>query len=399
MATIKWLGGATAVAQVSTVTLNNDFNDSETALSITLTAEDGSTTQSVSITPSGTNETTIAAALQVACAASSQSLFQAITFTAASNVVTLTANTAGVPFYFASAVTGGAGTTTDATGTSNAGPNDWNTAANWSTNAVPTNSDSVVIADGDFDILYGLDQSSVSLANLSVNVGFTGNVGDIGNEYPLQINGNVANIRASGRFLWSGDLPVWIISQTARGSDAVVLKDTTGLAVYILGVNCIGEVRIQNGSGAPTVTMTECPRAQCTIEDGVSGGTLFLGSGTVVSESDINNVTIWGGTLTMNDSGIYGTLEQLGGVINANGSPDSGNNGGEWFGSQPKVYGGLLTFAANTQTAVTIESGMQVYGGTVNFRSGLQNITFDVNPTVWGGQVLTDQGLAFDPTP
>jgi len=232
-----------------------------------------------------------------------------------------------------------------------------------------------------------------------VNVGFTGNVGDIGNEYPLQINGNVANIRASGRFLWSGDLPVWIISQTARGSDAVVLKDTTGLAVYILGVNCIGEVRIQNGSGAPTVTMTECPRAQCTIEDGVSGGTLFLGSGTVVSESDINNVTIWGGTLTMNDSGIYGTLEQLGGVINANGSPDSGNNGGEWFGSQPKVYGGLLTFAANTQTAVTIESGMQVYGGTVNFRSGLQNITFDANPTVWGGQVLTDQGLAFDPTP
>lgn len=398
MANRRWLGGATAVAQVSTVTLNNDFNDSETALSITLTAEDGSTTQSVSITPSGTDESTIAAALQAACDASTQSLFQKVTFTVVSNVITLTAATAGVPFYFASAVTGGAGTTTDATGTANAGPNDWNTAANWSGGAVPVDSDNVYITQGSFSILYGLDQSAITVGNLSINEGFGGTVGDPANGYSLQINGTTANVRASRAVWWEGDIPSWFISKTASGSDAVVLKDTTGMTVYLLGSQCVGEVRFRTSTTLSTVYVVECPRATVTIDSGVTfASTLHLGAGTVVSESDINNANVWGGRLVADDCGIYGTLNLYGGFIAANGAPDSGNNGGKYFGSSPYIYGGTLSFAANEAAAVTIETAMLIHGGVVDLRSGLGNITFDANPIVYGGTLLTDQGQTVNP--
>jgi hypothetical protein len=55
MATKAWVGGATAVAQIETFTLNDDWDDSETALTMTMTAEDGST-QTESVTPSGVDE-------------------------------------------------------------------------------------------------------------------------------------------------------------------------------------------------------------------------------------------------------------------------------------------------------------------------------------------------------
>ncbi|QDT94158.1 hypothetical protein [Gimesia algae] len=45
------------------------------------------------------------------------------------------------------------------------GPNDWNTDGNWDTLEKPVNADSVLVPDGD-DILYGLDQSDLTLALL-----------------------------------------------------------------------------------------------------------------------------------------------------------------------------------------------------------------------------------------
>jgi len=53
------------------------------------------------------------------------------------------------------------------TTTANSGPNLWDVAANWNTNTVPVNSDNVFIVDGD-NILYGLDQSAVTLGRLEI---------------------------------------------------------------------------------------------------------------------------------------------------------------------------------------------------------------------------------------
>lgn len=400
MATVKWLGGATAVAQVSTVTLNNDFNDSETDVSLTLTAEDGTTTQSVSITPSGTDESTIAASLQSACAASNQSLFQRITFTVASNVVTLTAKVAGVPFYFESAVTGGAGTTTDATGTANAGPNDWNTAANWSTGSVPTGSDNVVITEGAFDILYGLDQSSVSLAQLAVNRPFTGTVGDPANGYYLRIDATDVGIRASNQVLLDGAVTTVVVSALPRGSDAFVLKESGTYSLYITGSDVLGEVRLAAGAGAGSIWMFDCPSARLKIDDGSDVGQLLMGAGTMETESDVATFDISGGRATFENCGVFTSFESRGGQVDCRGVPASGN-GGKW--PRLTIYSGSVSYANTTSATVTIAASngysALMYGGSLDLRSGLDNITFDGTLLTYGGRVLSEQGQAFDPTP
>jgi trimeric autotransporter adhesin len=51
--------------------------------------------------------------------------------------------------------------------TPNSGPSCWDVAANWSTGTVPVSSDNVFIVDGD-NILYGLDQSAVTLGRLEI---------------------------------------------------------------------------------------------------------------------------------------------------------------------------------------------------------------------------------------
>lgn len=51
--------------------------------------------------------------------------------------------------------------------TESSGPNDWNTAANWDTGTVPADGDTVIIPNGP-NILYGLDQSDLSLALLLI---------------------------------------------------------------------------------------------------------------------------------------------------------------------------------------------------------------------------------------
>ncbi|MEQ9069333.1 MAG: LamG-like jellyroll fold domain-containing protein, partial [Gimesia chilikensis] len=59
----------------------------------------------------------------------------------------------------------------------NSGPHNWDVPANWNTNTIPASSDTVYIADSDIDILYGLDQSEVMLAELHVEQTFTGDIG------------------------------------------------------------------------------------------------------------------------------------------------------------------------------------------------------------------------------
>lgn len=69
------------------------------------------------------------------------------------------------------------GVVSNSTTTENEGPNDWRTLANWSTYELPVNGDKVYIIDNAYSILYGLDQSSVTLAELHVEQTFTGYIG------------------------------------------------------------------------------------------------------------------------------------------------------------------------------------------------------------------------------
>ncbi|MCH7908195.1 MAG: hypothetical protein IIB38_01095 [Candidatus Hydrogenedentes bacterium] len=263
----------TPTAQVSTITLNNNFNDSETDITVTLTNEVGGT-QTESIDPSGTAESTIAAALRSALNSSIQSLFTAITWTVSTNVVTGTAKTSGVPFIVASAVTGGTGTRTDATSNANVGPNDWNTTSIWSEGSKPANDDVVVINSGSRDIKYGLNQSAVNLKGLRIGKQYRGIIGDKVNQYHLQVTvsntggGNTpfVSINTGGVSVWlNGTMPTVIIRGCSVDADAVQLKGD------------VDDLRLIGPDVKGTITCADSMTLDRVFVLGVGGARLILG--------------------------------------------------------------------------------------------------------------------------
>lgn len=77
----------------------------------------------------------------------------------------------------ASLTGGSAETLSVAEVTASAGPNHWDTAANWISSGVPANGDDVRFEIGSSDCLYGLAQSGVTLASLHVAMTYTGKIG------------------------------------------------------------------------------------------------------------------------------------------------------------------------------------------------------------------------------
>lgn len=173
MATKYWKGTATAVAQVSTATVT--AYDAATTYTITIGA--GNNTVAISA-PGTTDAAGTAAALRTAWNASTHPYCSGVTAGGSGAAVTLTADTAGVPFTVASSVAGGAGTfgAFSAT-TASAGPNDWSTAANWSDLAVPVNNDTVIFENNAVNVCWGLDQNAVDLTELRIEQSYTGKIG------------------------------------------------------------------------------------------------------------------------------------------------------------------------------------------------------------------------------
>jgi len=57
------------------------------------------------------------------------------------------------------------------------GPAYWNNASNWSTASVPVDDDTVILESSDCSVRYGLDQLSVTLAELVIRASFVGTIG------------------------------------------------------------------------------------------------------------------------------------------------------------------------------------------------------------------------------
>lgn len=193
MATRYWLGGALAVAQVNTFTFAGTWEANDI-----IRVRVGS--KSVNFTAGSTTISTVVSALVTAWNALSSTLypeFAEVTASASTNDFILTADTPGMPFTItlhalesdgstngdaqtiAGVNTATAGTAT----TANTGPNNWDESRNWSsadawaTSAVPVDADTVIVRNSSIDILYGIDQTAVSLAALTIEQSFTGKLG------------------------------------------------------------------------------------------------------------------------------------------------------------------------------------------------------------------------------
>lgn len=173
MATVIWQSGAPAVAQVDTITVSGDWATNDTA---TITCA----LKSITFTVAGT-QTAAAVVTGLVAAWNASTVPEHAEITAADgagDTITMTADTAGVPFTISvSENTAGTGALSNAATTASAGPDHWSTAANWDTGAVPVNTNDVFVDTTFGSIYYGLAQSGVTLASLKFVNCSTGTVG------------------------------------------------------------------------------------------------------------------------------------------------------------------------------------------------------------------------------
>ena len=178
MTTQIWRGDAVAVAQVETLTVGGTI-EADDVFVMTVNGK------SLAVVAGSTDADDVRDALVEAWNESEWPEFAEVTAEAGGGTgeLTLTADVPGRPFTVSVETTEDGGGTADdqtfgrVTTTASSGPKHWDAAGNWSSGSVPANGDDVVLENAEGSILYGLDQSAVTLDSLQVEQSFTGNIG------------------------------------------------------------------------------------------------------------------------------------------------------------------------------------------------------------------------------
>lgn len=416
MAFVVWEGGATAVAQVDTFTVGGTLESTD-EYTITLTAEDGSATQSVTVVGGSTDTTTVAETIHAAVAASTQSLFAAITWTQNAAVVTGTAQSAGVPFYAAATTTETGGGAADdqtfvrASSTANAGPNDLNTATNYKDNTLPTGGDTLSIgpdANGvSWAILYGLSQlSGVDLAALLVQKNYKGSsIGDTVNKYYLTIDvssGSDAylyiNAPQAGPMLFKGSSAGFdrtYVLGIGRGDNALQLDGVLG-SLRVKSPNVLGQITIAaTASGLSTVHQSNgCRDAKTIVKDfGNMSTQIICDAGEVECFAECPKIEADGTAVVRHygdpSSGDADTIKATGTALVYLNSESTSTN----IGTITVDGNARITTIENNSDGLIIDD-CQVHGGTWE-EVGMSNMQYSVGIDDYSGgtaKIITDSG-------
>ena len=410
MANQYWLGQAAAVAQVGTLTVGGT---PAAGLVYTVTINGKSVTYTAVL--ADTNAT-IATALQAALAAvTAIAEFTEVTWTVNSNVVTATAATAGVPFTVSVSVSAGTGTFVAATTTASAGPAHWDTAGNWSTGTVPVNGDNVYIRDSSADILYGLNQSAVTLALLDVDSTFSGKIGlpDLKSSFGgtvsyaeyrptyLAIGATAVNIgRGQGAGSSRIRLNTGAVQTTLRVYGTASPTTTGGVAFDWLGThvsNALVAARGSIGVAAKPGTTAVLASAkigsqgsavsdvQLLFGDGCTLTALVMTGGTVEVRNGVSTVVMTDGQLTISGTaGVSTSLEADGGLVNY----DTTGTLASYTGGTESVIDFSRIAVARTVTAASLNAKagwkdpgkvVTVGGSGILVRCGLEELgKFDI---------------------
>lgn len=419
--TIRWLGTAPVVTQLDTVTVGGTIEAGD-VFTLTATGLDG-TTFAVTISAADTSITNTVAAIVAAWNASTNSLVTPITGTDDDPDVLLTADTAGDAFVVVAVTTeAGGGAADDQTfvlvnTTGSEGPKHWDTAANWSTGAVPDGAHDVFVEDFSGDILFGLDQSGITpLTTLNIGKSFTGKIGSNGSagisaDY-LEILSAIVNIgqhfgpgnpTGSGRIKLDlgatattvtvdgtatpsdTNKPAVRLKMASTSSNLYVNKGNVGLAfesgeTATVGVVAVGYISNLSGD------------SDMFLGDGVTFGgsnSLTITGGDTVLRTAVTTVTVNGGTLTKSNSGAITTLNASGGTVTTWGSGTIGtvNASGATINSNATgtiaaltITGGSADFtkspAPRTVTTLKLDAG-----GRLKYDPSVITITNKVDST------------------
>lgn len=364
MATRTWVGGAPTQAMVSVGVIT--AYDVTTTYTITVTAENGATLAISQVGTGGTVSTT-ATALVAVWNASVSALCSGITATAnaTAGAVTLTADTAGVPFIVASSVVGGTGTFgAFSTSTANSGPNDYNCIGNWAEAAKPVANDLVLIT-GTSAISYGLNQSAVEVDGFYVMPGYSGAIGS--SSAYLQIDVDNAT-----RFEFSGTGTSYIDVGGAAISPIIKrTKTATGgqAGLYLKG-SALVTIDQQSGvvryDSTTFTTLYVGSSSSCTayVTSTCTATTIQNMGGTVVLECAATTVNNQSGTLTTEGSGAITTLNCDAGTVYSNSSGTVGTCNAD---------GGTVDFTKNRVSRTV--TNMAFRGATVKWDANVMTFT------------------------
>lgn len=262
-----------------------------------------------------------------------------------------------------SAVTGdgtslvGAGTqgitvTSDTTPT---GPYHWDNANNWESSGVPANSDTVVFEANDNPVLYGLDQSAVTLTALIIRANYTGTIG-------LPEENSAGFIEYRDTHLQIGATTVRIGEGTGNGSERIridfgsVQTDvsifnsatpaaTGEYAVNLLGSHASNVLRAYKGSissaqyaGEAAVWNTvqvgfaddQASDVELFFGDDVTLGAVTIHGGVITNSgqasSAVTSILVTAGTVTLNGTDGVSQLDIEGGTVYYRSSGTLGGN-------------------------------------------------------------------------
>jgi len=416
LAILRWAGGATATAQVSTLTPGGTIEAGD-VFNVILTGEDG-VAQTEAVTATGTSVAQVCDDIVLQCNASSQSLFKNVTFTDQTSRVDVTANSAGVPFYLTETTTESGGGSQDnqtfAVGstTASSGPNDYNVLANWvesdgtAPSAVPASNDEVFFSTGSHDVLYGLDQSSVNLKQFRVTSGYSGGIGQA--DIPLKIDvSNVTDsvmpylaLGSSGRRVnIEGTFDQVVVT---KNSGTIDIKVTDVDIFTIVGPASKGLIRIKNGSsflasgsgGTGLFRQTGVDGLTTVIESGVTailemrveGG--YIETSSSVGAANANELNVHRGTVCFKGSAACKTVNVFGGTLKWQSDQHIGSS----TNTPVTIFGGRVDVTKNTRVGALNVYTPTVFNGTLDISAETGNVAMSSpdsqQGTVYFGEVI-----------
>lgn len=337
--------------------------------------------KSVVVTPTTTNTTTTATEIAAACAASAEPEFAEITWESATNVVTYTGPDDGATVTVAKTDGGSNSTTLNTAAVAPLSPHDLGDGANYSGNALPSGSDTLVFEASDVDAKYGAAAlTGITLAAVIRRASFTGRLG-----LAAQNPAGYVEYRAAEVEL---DAPA-ITLEIAPGDAAeqVRIKSVSAAAVTLLvqgdgATTAVGEEVVQV-RGLPASSVVRCNGGSVAVAP-LAGqtatvatllaqdATVWLGSGVTLGAATFTNCTFRA------DCSATTLTTYEGGTGDVRGAAAVGNSG-------LKVYGGTLLWRS---TGATGNSPVVGSGATLDFGQAPAAV-------VMGGVCELNRGCSF----
>lgn len=366
----EWKGGATGVAQVDKLTPGDAPADTAVVYYITVTNRLGESHKVSSGEPADTSGSAVCSAIATALAAAKaagEDPWDELTAdtTTSTAYVTITADSAGEPFWLSAVTTNETATMTSASVTAVGGSNIFADADNWDTNTAPAAGDiPVVPADATISIYgetYGTDKG---LNGLIVEPGCSINIGSHAKPLDLAFDtaaGVTLGLDGSGeaylniRSEKSGSNTSAVINVTGAGAGSGA--DTYGMNLTSDTADVIAEVNVSAEANERVSLAARQGDSAAFSTVRVQAGDVSIGS---AADTGAIAATVSGGTVYNKNN--VGVLSQTGGTVYHEGTGTM---------TSANVDAGTLYYKSSGQ----LDSG--TIGGTIDFSKDPRTHTID----------------------